>query len=625
MKTVYLFKLKRIPILFAVSVYTFFCFGQTVKIPNLVEVLKPVVGPTEREDMVFSFECAAAWGDFDNDGYLDLITAGAGHSWVKTTILYKNNGDGTFTKINHSFPALQNASVVWLDYNNDGNLDLFLSGIDDIGIYSGLFKNLGPEMNYAFEEVFEGAFRPLYNGGGNRGNRYAVAGDYDNDGWVDLYIQGKNEEGVQAYLYKNERGTGFSEICPINGLHSFLKLYANGAVFTDYDNDGFLDIITGGYSDIADRPSTGAYYRNNGDGTFAEPVLFEGAVNGEVAATDYNNDGKSDFVMTGYSFLSGVGWQGDLFENNGNNTFSRILPGKTQLPGTQDCSIACGDVNNDGFEDILFLYSHPNALYLNNFGNKTFTKVDLKYNYNGDPNTTFDQNGGMVCLVDFDRDNDLDIFTMGYGGNFLPGLLRNDLGNGIPENAPPSIPTGLNAEVNKEGDISFSWNASTDDHTPQNALKYNLYVKKETGEEMMFVLPADPNTGLLKVNETLAPITTNSYKMFGLESGNYTFGVQALDNGKLTSKFAVSSFTTDASGIQTPQSSLVDIYKKDNTWIISCQTCNQHKITVYNMQGIAVKAFSGNSSHTVIDNLASGVYVVKIKINNELIIKKIIL
>ena len=349
MKALYL-KFLFIIVFFCENVFFSIVYPQSIKIPSITEILKPVVEFSGKEDFAFLTQSAAAWGDFNNDGYLDLIACGLDKNNVKTIVLYKNNGDGTFTKVNNSFPRLQNASIVWLDYNNDGNLDLFLTGIDDIGIFSGLFENQGEVSNYMFKQVFEDTFEPLYNGGGNQGGRYAVAGDYDNDGWTDLYIQGKNESGVYAYLYKNLGGMGFEKICPVNGLSSFLKLYANTAAFGDYNNDGFLDILAGGYSTIANRESTGAYYKNNGDGTFSDPVLFDGAVNGEVAWLDYNNDGKLDFLMTGYSFLSGIGWQGDLFENKGDGTFTKMLPTVTNLTATQDCSIACGDVNNDGFE-----------------------------------------------------------------------------------------------------------------------------------------------------------------------------------------------------------------------------------------------------------------------------------
>lgn len=594
--------------------------AQTVKVPKLTELVKPVTGTNGAEDMVFSFECAAAWGDYNNDGFLDLVTSGAGHNWVKTTVLYKNNGNGKLTKVIHPFPALQNASAVWLDYNNDGNLDLFLTGIDDVGKFTGLFKNLGAEAGYAFEEVFEDEFEPLFNGGGNRSNRYAIAGDYDNDGWVDLYLQGRNEEGTHSLLYKNEKGNGFSLVeCPVNGNGPFAQLYGNTAAFGDYDNDGYLDLLTSGYSTIAGRSSTGAYYKNNGNGTFAEPVLVAGGVNGEVAWIDHNNDGYWDFIITGYSFLDGVGWQGDLFENKGNGKFGRLLPSKTKLATTQDCSIACGDVNNDGFEDVLYLYSHPNALYLNNFGNQTFTKSDLKYN----GQVTYDQTGGMVCLVDFDRDNDLDAFTMGYGGNFLPSLFRNDLGNGIPVNTPPSVPANLKADTSEPGLVKFTWDTSTDDLTPEKAIRYNLYVQKEGSARIMSVLPADLTSGLLKVNENLAPVTTNAYQLSGLENGNYTFGVQAIDNGKLTSKFATAQFMTDGLGINTYPNINPAMYVKEKILYVSSK--GKGEINIYNIQGIKIKSLSGDIAPVPLNDLTHGVYIVKIQINNEYIINKIVL
>ena len=597
-------------------------WAQTAKLPNLVEIEKPVVGTGTQEEMVFLFECAAAWGDYNNDGLPDLVTSGAGHGWERTTILYRNEGNGTFTKVEHPFLNLQNSTLTWLDYNNDGNLDLFLTGIDDLGTYSGLFKNQGAEKDFGFEEVFEGQFEPLYNGGGNRSNRYVTAGDYNNDGWVDLYMQGKNEEGIYSLLYKNEKGLAFSQVeCPVKGESPFIPLYANTASFGDYDNDGFLDILAAGYSDLPERSSTALYYKNNGDGTFLDPVFVDGGVNGEVAWCDYNNDGQLDFLVTGYSFLSGIGWQADLFENNGNHSFTKIPSSQNGLSPTQDCSIAWGDVNNDGFEDAVFLYSHPNALFLNNFGNKTFTRLNLPYANS----QNYDQTGGMVCLVDFDRDNDLDVYTIGYGGDFLPGLFRNDLSGSIAVNTPPSMPVNLIANTQDPGVVSFSWDVSNDDHTPSPAIKYNLFVKKEGSTQVMAVLPADLNTGLLKVNENLAPIASTQYKLYDLEDGNYTFGVQAIDNGKLTSRFATASFSVGGTNsIDTHIVTAVSIYKKDKSWIVTSDGIDWDGIELYDVRGIRIKTLP-SGSETRIDELIRGLYILKIRIDNELIIKKIVL
>jgi hypothetical protein len=174
--------------------------------------------------------------------------------------------------------------------------------------------------------------------------------------------------------------------------------------------------------------------------------------------------------------------------------------------------------------------------------------------------------------------------------------------------------------------VTFSWDTPADDHTPAAAIKYNLYVKKKGSEDAMFVIPADLNTGLLKVNELLTPITTTSYKLTGLENGNYVFGVQAIDNAKLTSQFETGEFTIGGADIrENPVSDPVISYKGESGWIISSDVLEWNEINVYNMQGMIVKKIRGKSAYTVIRDLEHGVYLAKVKINNESIIKKIVL
>lgn len=610
-------KLLKNTLLLILSLLAFIASAQTVKKPVLTELRKPVDG---EKNMLSLYECASAWGDYNNDGYLDLLLSGVGFDGANHVVLYKNNGNATFSETATPFLKLRTACAVWLDYNNDGNLDLFLAGADSIGKFSGMFKNRGVEAGYTFEEVFDNAFQPLHNGGGNQGNRYAAAADYDNDGWTDLYIQGKNETGAYSILYRNIQGLDFLPAeCPVNGNSPFLRIYANTAAWGDYNNDGFPDLLTSGYSTMEGRASTGAYYENNGDGTFKEPVLVPGGVNGEVAWLDYNNDGYQDFIITGYSFLSGIGWQGDLFENKTNGDFQRILPSVSKLGTTQDCSIACGDVNNDGFEDVLYIYSHPNALYLNNFGNRTFTKLNLTYN-----TTTYDQVGGMVNLVDFDGDHDLDVFTIGYGGNNQPALFQNNSGNNIPDNEPPAVPAHLKADTKEEGAVTFSWEASTDDFTPQKAIRYNLFVQKEGSTQAMFVLPADRTTGRLKVNETLSPIVTTAYKMRGLDDGNYIFGVQSIDNAKSASTFAISAFTVGGAAIGETAKEELSVHKANNGLHISSPDKIQ-ALTVYDILGKTVKTVRDNGCELDIPLPNRGIYILKIETNKKQIIKKTIL
>ena len=614
-------------------------FAQTAKSPNFVENVSPVITGVDeqqnpiKEDFIFSFECAAAWGDYNNDGYLDLIVSGVSNNWVKTTTLYKNNGDGTFTKVTHPFSNLDAADITWLDYNNDGNLDVILAGKDDIGYYTALYKNLGPDNGYDFQEVFSGTFENVNNGGGNRANRYIIPCDYDNDGWVDIYLQGENESGRHSFLYKNLKGEGFQKIeNPVNGVEPFIQLNAGSAAFADYDGDGFADLVVSGYAqETGSYPSgyTGALYHNNGNGTFAEPVLFNGTESGEVAWCDYNNDGLWDYFVSGVGANSnGWYWLSDVYENAGNGTFNLIPAQQNGMPSNkQESSIAWGDVNNDGYEDVLYMNSDPNSIFLNNYGDQTFTKYELTYTEpvggSSDADYTYKGNqwGGTACLVDYDRDGNLDAFTSAYG--FTPRLMRNTLGDGIPSNLAPEAPSNLSATIG-DNVVTFNWTAPSDDTTPSEALKYNLYVKKDGSNNISFILPADETTGRLKVNEILAPLYKTTYKMYGLEAGEYTVGVQAIDNSKVGSLFTTAHFIVNATGVANNlQDRVLVVTDKDQVRILA-NTSLDGIVSVYTLNGQEVYSKKGSVNNQTI-TLAAGVYVVKVSAEKNVLVQKVVI
>jgi hypothetical protein len=613
-----------------------------VKIPNFTEMTDLVIGDDgeTREPFTFSFEAAASWGDYNNDGYLDLVTIGYGHNFVPTTVLYKNHGGQYFTKEEHPFPTLASAAVVWLDYNNDGNLDLFIAGHDaDGGKYSGLFENKGTAENFDFEEVFMGEFAYMDHEGGNRPNRYIAAGDYNNDGYVDLYIQGWDNEapkGRAAYLYRNLWGTGFEKVnLPVNGDQPLLQWNSGAVQWSDYNNDGFLDLICSGYGLNSDeyielygsgfeyKQNAGAYYKNNGDGTFAVPKYFAGGQS-SLEWIDFDNDGNLDFVVSGYAWYvpdgadHSVDWQGDLMHNQGDDSFLRIESIKTGLKQEQDGELAIGDVNNDGYEDVLYMKANPDAVYLNNFGDPNFantsedsifTKVELPYEIN--------QRGGSACLVDFDNDGDLDAFLMAYGdvSDHFARFVRNDLSQEIPVNQAPSVPTNLQATTNADGSTTFTWDASTDDLTPAVALRYNLYVKQD--DEIKMVLPADLSTGRLKVNESLAAISTTHYQFFGL-SGEYVWGVQAIDNAKNASAFA----TSGATGLAKVNPANIQVSGGNRSIKVTADASAEGTVTIYSISGAELYANAGQISTTVA--VPAGVYVVKIISGTDTIVEKII-
>lgn len=619
--------------LFGLTCFTSFA---QVKQPVLTEITIPVEIGDAKEDFPFLYEVVSAWGDYDNDGRLDLIIAGVGAEGEKT-ILYKNNGNGNFTKVNHSFPNLKQSNATWFDYNNDGNLDLFLAGWDGSSRYSGLWKNKGASGNFEFEEVLQDAFPAINNGGGNRSNRYVVAGDYNNDGWTDLYLQGQtgNDKNTRiSQLYKNVNGERFEPVekpvrSPTGNEKPFIHLAGGSAAWADYDGDGFLDLIVSGEAIDADRYDAdygyhgsynGAIYRNNsGNGTFFEPIEFLGTEEGDVCWIDYNNDGKTDHIVAGVSWQGNWMWLGDIFINN-NGQFVRNEAATTGLPNNrQSISTTVGDVNNDGFEDILYLNAPgADALYLNNGGltdgSVMFTKQELVYS-----SASVAQRGGTANLIDFNNDNNLDAFLIGYGDNSESHgrLMKNDLSEGIAVNQAPGAPTNLSVMQGQGGLAFFSWDAPSDDQTPAAALKYNLFIRQ--GDKTRMILPADLSTGRLKVEETSAAIKKRTmYRVIGLE-GEYTWGVQAIDNAKAAGPFAVFGF----SGNPEIRNRSINVIGENKSILIKAAENLKGTLTVYSVSGVNLYSKTGTIGNTTIQ-IPEGAYIVKITSSEGSFAEKVI-
>lgn len=311
------------------------------------------------------------WIDYNNDGFPDFFGS------ADETFFYLNNGDGTFTNITQStglagidpnsitvadydkdgykdmlitskmlgvpvtiyrningeyFQAAETLSdyaenALWLDYNNDGHLDVFVS--DGYGVE--LFKNNGDNT---FQDVTD------LMGLTNIQGLTASAADYNNDGFTDIYI-GKNSHNT---LIKNIAGTFYQNVTNLAGVADFNKTVA--VAWGDYNDDGNMDLYL---ADI--QTNKNILFKNNGNETFANVTEAAGVEDVGDARNcswiDYNNDGWLDLFNTNHINSN------KLYRNDEDGTFTDMASGANITDPEDGFGVSWGDYDLDGDLDVI--------------------------------------------------------------------------------------------------------------------------------------------------------------------------------------------------------------------------------------------------------------------------------
>jgi len=233
---------------------------------------------------------SAAWGDFDNDGRLDLLLTGSTNSSSagrNMTRIYRNNGNQTFTNALPGLPGVELSSVDWGDYDNDGRLDFIVSG----GTF-GLLRNI----TRIYHNNGDGTFTDIQAGLPGLMLSSVAWGDYDNDGYLDVLISGNTGDygsytGL-ARIYRNNRDGTFTDIGA-----NLPRILSSSVAWGDFNNDGYLDILMAGRTNESKILTRVYVNKGNGTFTDLEanlPSIFSGS----AAWGDYDNDGKLDILLS---------------------------------------------------------------------------------------------------------------------------------------------------------------------------------------------------------------------------------------------------------------------------------------------------------------------------------------
>jgi hypothetical protein len=341
------------------------------------------------------------WADFNNDGYPDLFLWNGQDGVLGDQFLFQNNGDGTFTQVNSVPPVNLNVfgtSACWGDYDNDGNLDLYVT----LPVTNLLYHNEG---SGTFSQVTTGSIVT------DSANTYGAAwADYDQDGFLDVFVTVLDPNAnSRCFLYHNNGDGTFSSVTDSALVADFAS--STGIGWADYDNDGKIDLFVCGARGTSMR-APNRLYHNNGDGTFTR--ITSGSIVTDVgygkacAWGDYDNDGFLDLLV-----VNGAGMTNFLYHNNGNGTFTKVITGSIPTDtGNNFGGCAWGDYDNDGFLDLYVTDEGNSAIsptvvnrLFHNNGDGTFTKI-----LTGSPVNEYSDSLGC-CWVDYDNDGFLDLFA----------------------------------------------------------------------------------------------------------------------------------------------------------------------------------------------------------------------
>ena len=374
--------------------------------------------------------------DFDNDGFLDIVTSAWGMD--DPMHFFHNNGDGTFTDQSKSTGVDKitgGLNMTHADYNNDGFLDILVLR----GAWQG-YTGFGEQPNSLLKNNGDGTFTDVTIEAGMLSfhpTQTATWNDFNQDGWLDVFIGNETSRLTEAHpceLFINNQDGTFTDLFKATNVS--MTLFVKGVTSGDYDNDDLPDIF------FSTMDGGKVLLRNKG--IIGNSVVFENATEKagfgkEISSCfpswffDFDNDGWLDLVTWNYEFekelstyaaremlnpSNDMAGKGYLYHNNHDGTFTNVTKAMGLTQTTFAMGSNFGDIDNDGFLDMYigtgnpnFESLVPNKLYKNIEGKK-FADVTTMARVGNL------QKGHAVAFCDLDNDGDQDIYV-DMGGAFI--------------------------------------------------------------------------------------------------------------------------------------------------------------------------------------------------------------
>ena len=505
----------------------------TLFIPRLVQSDQSLPG------VYFS---TAGWGDYNEDGNMDLALTGITFSGGSLTNLFLNDQSLLTQDLAQNIKAVYGGHLSMVDYTNDGHLDLSLSGFQTINFQGfpatyfykwddGVYV-LDNQDNVTYD--FYG-YTMGYNGGSNNHSW----GDYDNDGDLDLTIGGADFYGSRHLkVFRNDNG-----VLVLDTSQTDLKpIYPAIVKWSDVNRDGNLDLVTIG-ADSTDILATRVYLNQSNSFLSFSGSWYQFYIDvtaGAVSFADYNNDGYEDFAVTGKNA------SGELITYIIENAINQYVIANV-LDGVFYGKPDWGDYDNDGDLDLIIsgfsdvnVSSPTSIVYRQDDGSFTEdTSLDLD-----DVGFSFSDWG------DYDGDGDLDLFLAGFKANQdVVAKVYENLEGIKNQNQPPDSPSGLsfNLDTDKKNQGHLTWDPPIDlinplgGSTEQSGLRYQLQVGNEEYVQYPDFYIAANEHGIITGNYANGNIGTTNLTIRGivdLPENHYNWRVRTIDHGNATSDWS---------------------------------------------------------------------------------------